>query len=247
MSNTTRLIWTCIGVGVVASMLIAAVVWGYQMRPSSDLCTSIEYIIDDRFERLYVRETELDQLLSSENIDPVGRSINTLSLHRIEQTILRHPMVRTAECYLTPRNEVKVRLTQRIPLLRVQTPGDTYFIDTDRKVMPARPIVKDSVLLATGAVGVQIASHQLADFAEWLQDEPYWQRRIHHVYVHSPQMVYVYLKGENMPRVLLGAMSNYDSKLAKLRTFFEHGVEATKDKNYTELDLRFKGQVIGRI
>jgi len=28
--------------------------------------------------------------------------------------------------------------------------------------------------------------------------------------------------------------------------FIENGAEATQDKNYTELDLRFKGQVIGR-
>ena len=128
----------------------------------------------------------------------------------------------------------------------MQTPTDVYFIDTDRKVLPAREAIQDKVLLATGTLGVQIASGPLADFAQWLQDEPYWRERVHHVYVASPQMVYIYLRGENQPRVAMGNMWNYEKKLAKLRVFIEKGAEATKDKNYTELDLRFKGQVIGR-
>ena len=101
------------------------------MRPTDVQCSSIEFIIEDRAERMYVTEAELLQLLESENLNPVGDNLNALSLHRIEKTITRHPMVRTAECYLNARNEVIVRLTQRVPLLRVQTPGDAYFIDTD--------------------------------------------------------------------------------------------------------------------
>ena len=230
----------------MAAILVTAVVWGYKMRPTDSVCGSLTYIIDDRAERLYVTEAELDRVLQAKDIYPVGRQLDLVSLHKIEKTIVAHPMVRTAECYLTPRNEVRIRLTQRVPLLRVQTPTDVYFIDTDRKVLPAREAIQDKVLLATGTLGVQIASGPLADFAQWLQDEPYWRERVHHVYVASPQMVYIYLRGENQPRVAMGNMWNYEKKLAKLRVFIEKGAEATKDKNYTELDLRFKGQVIGR-
>ena len=241
--SKARIIWTTIGVGIVAAMLITAVVWGYKMRPIDKPCASIEYIIEDRAERLYVTENELHQVLREEHLDPVGRPLDALSLYRIEKAILRHPMVRTAECYITPRNDVKVRLTQRIPLLRVQTAAETYFIDTDRKIMQARAAVRDSVLVVTGNVGTQMATSQLADFALWLQDNTYWRKRVHHLYVQNTQMVFLYAQGE---RVVLGPMRGYESKLAKLRTFNENSAEATKDKEYTELDLRFKGQVIGR-
>ena len=206
---------------------------------------SLRYTIEDRSERLYLTEQELDLLLQSKDLYPVGKKMDIVSLHRIEETVLHHPMVRTAECYMTPRNEMRIRLTQREPLVRVQTASDTYFIDRDRKVMPVREAVRDSVLLVKGTVGVQIASGVLADFAEWLEDNSYWRKRVHHVYVASPQMVYIYLKGEQ-PRIVMGNMRGYEKKLAKLRVFFEKGAEAIQDKNYTELDLRFKGQVIGR-
>lgn len=244
--SKARIIWSSIGIVLAAALLVLAVIWGYRMRPKDMVCVSMAIIIEDRAERQYVTEGELTGLLQAEGIYPVGRKLDIVSLHRIEKTVVAHPMVRTAECYLTPRNEVRVRLTQRVPLLRVQIPGEAFFIDTDRRVMPARAVVKDSVLLATGAVGVQMASGPLADFAEWLQDDSFWKQRVHHVRVESPQMVYVYQRGNNQPRVAMGNMRGYEQKLAKLRVFIENGAEATQDKNYTELDLRFKGQVIGR-
>ena len=245
MSNTARIIWKSVGIAVVAAILIAATVSGYLMRPSDAPCASLRYIIEDRQERMYLSEEELDQLLRTEHLYPVGQPTNILSLHRIEQTILHHPMVRTAECYMTPRQQMRIRLTQRVPLLRVQTPSESFLIDTDRRVMEARVAVKDSVLTAKGAVGVQIASNQLADFALWVQSHRYWREQIDYLYVQSPQMVYLYLKGER-PRVVLGRISGYERKLRKLRTFLEESPEEVLTKEYKEYDVRFRGQVIGR-
>ena len=246
MSRTAQLIGKAIGITVTMCLLVAAVWSGVRMTPTDTPCASLRYDIRDRAERMYLTEAELSRLLQSENLYPVGRCLDRGMLHRIERTIEAHPMVRTAECYLTPRNEMRIRITQRVPLLRVQTPGDTYFIDRDRRVMPVRVAVTDSVLIARGAVGVQNASKQLADFAEWLEQEPYWQKRIAYIYVQSPQMIYLYLHGAVAPRVLLGTMRGFERKLNKLRTFMDKGADAIQDKHYNELDLRYKGQVIGR-
>ena len=182
----------------------------------------------------------------------MNRVVAPTTLHRIEKTIAQHPMVRTAQCYITPRGEMKIRITQRIPLLRVQTPIEVYFIDTDRRVMSYRESVRDKVPVVTGNVGVTQASNALADFAQWLQKDEYWRTRIHHLHVQNPQLVYLYLFQSNnteavtFHRVVLGSMRGYEQKLQKLRVFLEDGAEATKDKQYREIDLRFKGQVIGR-
>lgn len=244
--SRTQLIWKSIGIAIMASMMVAAVVWGYKMTPTSLPCVSIDYTIADREERLYLSEAELNQLLRTENIYPVGRPIDLISLHRIEKAIAHHPMVRTAECYLTPRNEVHVRLTQRVPLLRVQVPTDAYFVDTDRRVMPIRAAVQDDVLLVTGNAGVQFASGALANFALWLQEHTYWSSRIKRVHVVNPHMLVLYMNDTNIPPVVMGNLSAYDRKLKKLRTFLDNGTEETAGKHYTELDIRYHGQVIGR-
>lgn len=248
--SKAQIIAKSIGVSITAALLVTAVWWGYQMTPSSLPCASLDYSIEDSAERMYLTEAELNQVLLKEGIYPVGKPMDVVSLHRIEQAIVHHPMVRTAECYMTPRYEMKIELTQRIPLLRVQTPHEHYLIDTDRRVMEARESVKDSVLQVNGNMSPQLAATQFADFAKWLQSHRYWRTRVDHLYVQSPQMVYIYLRDETArqktDRVLLGTMFGYERKLTKLRTFLENGAEATQDKHYRELDLRFRGQVIGR-
>lgn len=243
MSNTARIIWSAVGVTIMAGMLLAAVLWGYAMRPTDEPCRSMRLIVTDSLERMYFTEGELTTLLQAEGLNPVGQPINRATLHRIEKTILHHPMVRTAECYVTPRNEVRVELTQRVPLLRVQTPGDAYIIDTDRRVMESRLTVKDSVLLVTGAVGIQAAAKQIADFAQWLPTDSYWRERIHRLHMQTPQNAIVFVNGQ---RVMMGPIRSYERKLRKLRTFYDNSPEEVKEKKYNELDVRFKGQVIGR-
>lgn len=236
----------------MAGLLIAAVVSGYKNRPAEQECRSLRYMIEDREERLYLTEIELTQLLRAKDLYPVNRVVAPTTLHQIEKTIAQHPMVRTAQCYITPRGEMRIRITQRVPLLRVQTPIEVYFIDTDRRVMAYRESVRDKVPVVTGNVGVTQASNSLADFALWLQKNDYWRPRIHHLQVQNPQMVYIYLhlntdsETVTFHRVVLGSMRGYEAKLNKLRVFMEDGKEALKDKHYRELDLRFRGQIVGR-
>ena len=173
----------------MAGLLIAAVVSGYKARPAEQECHSLRYIIEDREERMYLTEIELTQNLRAKGLYPVDRVVAPTTLHHIEKTIAQHPMVRTAQCYITPRGEMRIRITQK---------------------------------------------------------NDYWRARIHHIQVQNPQLVYLHLRGEAMPRVVLGSMRGYEQKLNKLRVFLENGSEATKDKQYREIDLRFKGQVIGR-
>ena len=47
-------------------------------------------------------------------------------------------------------------------------------------------------------------------------------------------------------KAVLGSMHRYDRKLRKFRTFLQNRPPDIQEKNYTEYDLRFKGQVIGR-
>ena len=246
MSKTLHIVGVVTGIVLTMAFLCAAVWFGETMLPKDKPCKAVNYIIADSDERAYVTPAELNRTLQDAGLFPLGQPENTIPMQQIEWTIKNHPMVRTAECYLTPRNEMMIRLTQRVPLLKVQNPGDVYFVDTDRKVMEARAVVTDTVLLVTGAVGVQTARNQLAQFAKWLQKDDYWSQRVNHVYLQTPQMAYIYLKGEHHPRITLGTINDYESKLHKAKMFLDQGAELTQGKQYTELDVRFKGQIIGR-
>lgn len=246
MSPLTRILLRTLGIVLTLVLFALAIAWGYRRAGEPEACRSITYILADGDERVYVFRNELEGMLHSLDIHPVGRRVDQLSLQRIENTVRQHPMVRTAECYITPWHDVRVVITQRVPLLRVLTAEGTYLIDTDRRLMQARPAVKDSVLRVTGQVEMTMAAGQLADFAFWLRDNRYWRPRIDHVHIRSAEMAVILLRDKRQPHVLIGRMDDYEKKLHKLQLFLDKGREATQDKQYTELDLRYAGQVVAR-
>ena len=50
-------------IAVMAGLMAAAIAWGYISRPAEEPCAALEYIIEDRAERMYLSESELTALL----------------------------------------------------------------------------------------------------------------------------------------------------------------------------------------
>ncbi len=230
---------------VSVGLLLAGVCCGRAGQPDT-VCRVLRYDIADADERLYLSEEELNGMLRSQDAYPVGKALSQVSLQRIENVVHTNPAVRTAQCYTNPRGEVCVRLTQRVPLLRVVTADDSYIVDTDRKRMPVRESIKDTMLLVTGRVGMQGATTSVADFAEWLQDDSYWRTRIRYMDIRTPYDVRLLQADVAEPVVVLGDLNGYEDKLRKLRLYYESGAAESGKGKYKELDLRFAGQVVGR-
>lgn len=225
----------CILLGVAAGI--------GRSRQRDEKCQRLVCRIVDADEREYVDEAELVALLKRHNAYPVGEYLHRVNLQQMENLVREHPMVRTAECYTSEDGSVRLRITQRVPLLKVITANEAYFVDTDRKRMPLREEVRDTVLCATGKVGEHTAMGQIADLAEWLQKDDYWRTRIAAVEVQNPQ--HILLRQRNRGEtILLGEWNGYEHKLHNAKRFYLQ-TQCIDKPHYTALDLRFRSQVVG--
>ena len=243
MSRTQTII-----VSVVAALVVGYVagiaVWSSQ-RANANTCPALEITITDFARRQYVTETELVKLLKTANLYPVGKPASSVAVQGIENTVKQHPMVREAECYIQPSGVVCVRLSQRIPVLRVVTGDASYFVDSERTKMPVRESVTTPVLVATGSIGERMACHELADLVLWIEDNEYWKEKIQSIRVVNPRMVYLVQRPDGT-KLILGEISGFRRKLGKLRKLYDKGFDEIGWQTYDELDLRYTGQVIGR-
>lgn len=229
---------------VVSVYLLGTFVWGVH-QPNNSTVQELKITIEDADERQFIAEQDITALLQRKNLYPVGRVVDSVSTHAIEQAIRQHPMVRTAECYKLSSPIVRIRVTQRVPLLCVKTAAETYLVDTDRKRMVVPSNIDPMPIRVTGHVGERMAKEEIADFVCWLNRHAYWRERIAYIQVNSPKSVTLYQKGEE-PRILLGELNDYVGKLRRLRTWYENADELPEMPKYYELDLRFRSQVIGR-
>lgn len=227
---------------LAVAYLVVGVVLSRRQMPLPN-CSQVVVCIRDSVQRSYLKPEEIHRVLHNNQLYPVGKNLQRVETQRIEDQILKHDLVRTCECYEIQNGRICVELTQRVPLLRVVTAGETYFVDTDRKLMPVHPDVRAAVLPATGNVSRRMAREQLSDFAEWLQQDAFWRKRISRVHVQGPHSILL-KQTNNEAEIILGDWNDYAQKLNKLRLWYERSAVIEKP-TYQQLDIRFRGQVIG--
>ena len=229
-------------VGLVA--LLALAVGTSRGKDREERCKELVCKIVDKDERSYVSEQELFTLLKQHNAYPVGEYLHRINLQHMENIIRQHPMVRTAECYTAEDGTARIRVTQRVPLLKVVTADEAYYIDTDRRKMPLRSSIHDTMPVAMGKVGFEMASTVLADFAEWVQEDDYWHQRIEAIDVRLPKQVCIKQNGKQED-LMIGDLMGYAGKLEKAEVFYRRTASMEKPR-YRTLDLRYRGQVVAR-
>lgn len=244
MSNKVSTILLSIVVAIAAGYAVWAAVW-MAHAPQGEPCRHLYIMITDSTDRQYISEQDVRNYLARQGIAITGEAMCHIECQEIERSLLQHDLIRTAECYKTLRNNVYVRITQRVPMMYVAANDGCYFVDTDRKIMPLRTSVKAEVPTFTGAVSRRAATEEYFDFAQWLSQDPYWSTRIKTVQMRSPK--YVVLTQKDMDaHIILGALDDYQGKMKKLNTLYVNGFDQIGYKPYREYDLRFSGQVVGR-
>lgn len=243
MNKVTKVLLTVVTTVCCAAVLVGGI-WCSRQADTS-LCTQVDVVVEDSVSRQYVDAMEVEGYLKARGCYALSKAMCEVDCHMIEQALLKHEMIRTASCYKTPFGAVRIRVTQRVPVLCVKTAEGNYLVDADRRVMPYRSGMKLDVPVFTGAISKCAATEEYYDFVLWLQDNSYWGERIRDVYVRNPKLVVLSQK-DYSAKIVLGKLDGYEDKLARLRSLYKKGFDVLGYPECRELDLRYAGQVVRR-
>ena len=221
---------------------LAFSIWYFSGRGKDSVCRKLEIVMTESNGHQLVTETEVAQILEENSLNPIGKSIKNIHTESIEETLHKNPMIKVAECYKTPTGIVHIRISQRCPKFRVVGYG-SYYIDTDRKVMPISKNYAAYVPVVSGRAYVSYMTTKMFDFVTFLEDNTFWNAQIEQIFIRDD------LKIELVPRVgeaiiLLGTLDNYQSKLEKLRKLYVNGFNVVGWNKYKLIDLQYKDQVV---
>ena len=243
MNKVTKVLLTVVTTVCCVAVLVGGI-WCSRQADMS-LCTQVDIVVEDSVSRQYVDAMELEGYLKARGCYAQTKAMSEVDCHMIELLLLKHEMIRTASCYKTPFGAVRIRVTQRVPVLCVKTAEGNYLVDADRRVMPYRSGMKLDVPVFTGAINKCAATEEYYDFVLWLQDNSYWGERIRDVYVRNPKLVVLSQK-DYSAKIVLGKLDGYEDKLARLRSLYKKGFDVLGYPECRELDLRYAGQVVRR-
>ena len=242
---------------VCAAYLLMAFTMFNKPDGSNNICEAIRIDIADESANGFITKSEVEERLKINHLYPIGQQMKDVPIRDIEEMLASSPFVETAECYKSQDNNVNIRITQRLPVIRVKASGgDDYYVDDKDSIMPNMQYTSD-LIIATGRISRQYATEYLAPLGKAIMSNQLWCDLVEQINVLAD------LDIEMIPRVgnhvvKLGPLpvvsdkqerkkaieAFVDKKLTRLLKFYRYGLSDAGWNRYSCINVAFDNQII---
>ena len=122
---------------ILAVYLLFAVTSFNKPEGANAICNKVKIDITDGVVDGFLNVDEIKGILERNHLYPLAKPMNTVDIREIEETLVKSPFVNEAQCYKTQSGHICIKLTQRMPIIRIKANnGDDYYIDNNGGIMP---------------------------------------------------------------------------------------------------------------
>ena len=207
------------------------------------VCKELRVDIVDISDSNYLKDKDIINSVIKAGLSPVGKNLETINTTAIKKKLEENRLIKKAECFKTVDGIVRIKIYQRLPVLRIFSTKESYYIDNEGGKMPVPDNFAAYVPIASGYIEDEYAKNQLFGFALFLQQDKFWNSQIKQIYVAQNGDVELTPAVGNH-QIILGKLENYNEKLEKLRLFYEKGLSKVGWNKYSVINLKFKNQVV---
>ena len=227
----------------IAAYLVLAITAFNKPAEKATVCSEVKIDIENDIMDGFLNAKTIKTILEKVHLYPLGRPMAQVSARDIEETLQKNPFIEMAECHKTQSGHVYIRLKQRMPVVHVMANNnENYYVDTNGGIMPETRVATDNII-ATGNISKKYAQKYLAPMANIIIQDKFWQSQIEQINVlNDGSMEIVPRVGEHI--VCLGAPTNIEKKLERLRKFYQYGLNQAGWNKYAYINIEFDNQII---
>lgn len=234
-----------------------------KQKQKEKVCKSLEIQIDHSNGNTFINEDDIFQMVYHEVDTMVGKPLNAINSAHLERKIGNHPAVQNSEVYKTIDGKVVIEVSQRTPIVRIFSfNGDSYYIDSNAKVMPPSSKYTANLMIASGFVFEDyIAASQIDikneiknkkgttiitdifKMAEYINNDPLWSAQIEQLYVNKDFEIELIPRIGNH-RIVFGDAVSIKGKFDKLKIFYKEGLDKSGWNEYSVINLKYANQVV---
>lgn len=172
-----------------------------------------------------------------------GQRIDTIDVGQIERSLRENPLFSDVEVYITTSGRMQVEVSQKKALFLVQQGKNSYYVSSERGVIPMNPNYAVYVPIVTGTVSQEEATGHIYDLIQYIKQNDYLCNYFDHIYVDSVEGVILSPRiGQTL--VVLGRNQNYEEMFHKYRLFVEEVAPRVSPNTYAYVKLGYNGQVV---
>lgn len=222
-----------------------------------ELCTDISVTILDSASNRFVSPAEIKAIIESSDINPIGKPREEVSLDGIEKLLESRSAIRQSDVSVSRNGILRVKVTQRRPLLRIETPKGAFYIDDTGYIFPWVSTFTSYVPVVSGNIPVSLEEGyrgvpERADrgwvegmiaLANYLDSHPLWNSQIQQINVEgNGDISFSMVVGDQ--KIIFGGIDDIDYKFAKLKTFYRQIVPVYGWERYSVVNLKFSDQIV---
>lgn len=220
-------------------------------------CEKVSIDIADETTYGFLTASDVKQRLVEARLYPYNKPMDEINVRAIEEKLKSSAFVRTAECYKTNDGQIRITLTQRLPILRIKAGGDDYYIDDNDKIMRPSGHYTSDLIIATGAISQWYARNYISHLAQAIMSDDFWRNQIEQINVlpdHGIELVprvgnhIVYIgqlpESKYIARRRQLVTDYVTHKLDRLMKFYKYGLSVAGWNKYSYINLEFDNQII---
>ncbi|MCB9263073.1 MAG: hypothetical protein H6607_11925 [Flavobacteriales bacterium] len=233
--------WLMVFVGLVA---IVSLFFVFRHKKQNRVCKEVIVEYADNDAALISAQSILEQL-KRDTVPTVGLKTTEVPLKRVEKSLRGNVFVKNAEGYFDFEGNLHLKIYQRKPIVRVHPDvGNPYYLDDSGKRIPLSKLHTPRVKTASGNIS-SVLDKKLYTFVNHVNQSEFWDKFIDHIFV-RPNNDLVFTTQIGGHEVVFGDTLRMEQKLNKLEEFYEKASKNVGWEQYSEIDIRFKNQIVCR-
>ena len=246
--------------GLVASLAFAT------KKEKSVISENLSVSITNTNDNVFIDEEDVKLFFNERKDSILHAEIKNIDVTKLEKALNAHPAVENADISVDVNGDVNVAVKERTPIVRVfNLDGESYYIDSQSKLMPLNENYTARVLIATGniyepfaqryATSVNtIAKHPLYSKVSVLDDiyaitqyiikDSVLTSLIQQINITKDKEIELFPSIGNH-KIIFGDAQNIEEKFNKLKLFYTEGLNKTDGWNkYSIVNIKYKNQVV---
>jgi len=206
-------------------------------------CQNLIVVIKDSTDRQFLTMDNIVTILKNAQLYPVNKPLHSINTHEIEEKIAESELVSGVIVYKTPSGNVKIEISQKMPILRIFSARESYYVDELGGTMPADYQYATYLPVANGNIDKLFATTELYKFALFLQKNEFWNNQVEQIYV-LPNTEVELIPRIGGHRIILGSFEDFEEKMNNLRLFYEQAIPKIGWGKYETINLKYKNQIV---
>lgn len=223
-----------------------------EIKKSALKCKDVKVLLPGQFN--FIERDEVDRILMENAGAMVGKDLNDINIHKLENALKANPFIEFAKVYADMTGVIHVQIRQREPVLRVVNMANLHFyIDGNGNKIPLSDNYTAKVLVASGLIEEDFSgrvdtlktkmARDLFRTALYIKSDTLWDNQI--------EQLFVDLKGdiEMVPRVgghkiILGSADSLQIKFRNLLVFYKKAIPKVGWDTYKTINLKYANQIV---